>query len=562
MAQHDKWTQWSRRPVPRRRALTIGGSLVAAGAFAAACGGGDDTKTTAPSSGAAATTTGAAPAGTQAAAPAKAPTGKITVVMAGLGTQDYDPALDKNSAEVIVNAHAGEALAIMGPEKNVYIPGLATKWTTAPDGLSWIFDIRKDVKFHDLTTVTPEDIKFSIERFTDPASKPVSGARLAQLLDGIQTTGEQVTLKLKMPEANLIPMIASCQITPKAAVQKAGADFGKKPVGAGPFKFVSATKDSDVTLEVFEGHYRKVAPYKTLVLRMVPEVTTRLAALQTGEADLMLGVSGPAIPAIEGNSKLKLNQVESTSMNGIVFADLVNKDTWTGSKWADVRVRQAAAHAIDQKQLIEKIYFKKGVPVAIPWAVPGIPGIDNTLKPYEYNPQKAKELLSAAGFPNGFEIQIYTYNSGAMPGNVDCAQAIGGYLEKIGIKNTVNPMEYASFLENQRAKKWAGTGALMVVVQGGRAGESFQPSLSQKGSTPYYYDAALEELADKQAITADPKEREKINIELSRKLYEQVANVPLVSSNYMQGLGDRIKAWVPRMKGGFDLGMEYIELKA
>jgi peptide/nickel transport system substrate-binding protein len=248
-------------------------------------------------------------------------------------------------------------------------------------------------------------------------------------------------------------------------------------------------------------------------------------------------------------------------MNGIVFADLVSPDTYRGSKWADPRTRQAVAHAIDQKQLVEKIYFNKAVAVAVPWAVPGIPGIDPALKPYAYDPQKARQLLAAAGHPNGLEIEIFTYASAAMAGNPECAQAVGGYLESVGIRNKVNPIEYATFLENQRAKRWAGTGALMVVVQGGRAGESFQPSLSQKGSTPYYYDTELEALADKQLTVADPKEREKMIAELSRKLYETVANVPLVSSNYMQGLGEKIKGWVPRVRSGFDLGMEYIELK-
>lgn len=540
----------------RRRTLAVGGSAAAA-AFLAACGSdSDDSSSTSQTTSAPAGTSQAAAGGT------RPPTGKVTVVVAGLGTQDYDPAADKNSGEVIVNAHVGEALAIMGPEKNVYVPALAEKWTAAPDGLSWVFDIRKDAEFHDGSAVTPEDVKFSLERFTDPAMKPVSGARLQQLLDGITTSGNQVTLKLKRPEADVIPMLAQAQITPQAAVTKAGADFGKNPIGAGPFKFVSASKDSEVVLEAFEGHYRKTPAFKTLTLKIVPEVTTRLAALQSGEADVMLGISGPAIPAIEGNSKLKLNQVESTSMNGIVFADLVNKDTYAGSKWADVRMRQAVAHAIDQKQIVEKIYFKKAVPVAVPFAVPGIPGIDPSLKPYEYDVNKAKQLLAAAGHPNGFEIQIYTYNSAAMPGNVDVAQAVGGYLDKIGIKNTVNPIEYASFLENQRAKRWAGTGALMVVVQGGRAGESFLPSLSQAGSTPYYYDPELEALAEKQATTADTKARNEVIADLSRKLHAGMANVPLVSSNYMQGLGDRIKGWTPRIRSGFDLGMEYIELKA
>jgi peptide/nickel transport system substrate-binding protein len=557
MAGGSYWGRTATRRMGRRRVLALGGIVAAGGAIAAACGGGSSKEASGSSQ-----PTGAAGTGTQAAAGGtKAPTGKITVVLAGLGTQDYDPAHDKNSGEVLVNAHVGEALAIMGPDKNVYVPALAPKWETAPDGLSWTFTIRKDAKFHDLTPVTPEDVKYSFERFTDPASKPVSGARLSQLLDGITVNGDQVTMKLKRPESYLIAQVAQCQITPKAAVEKAGDAFGQHPIGAGPFRFVSATKDSEVVLEAFDQHYRKVPAFKTLTLKIVPEVTTRLAALQSGEADVMLGVFGPAIPSIEGSGRFKLNQVESTSMNGIVFADLVGPDTYQGSRWADVRMRQAVAHAIDLNQIVEKIYFKKAVAVAIPWAVPGIPGTDASLKPYPYDPKKAKDLMAAAGHGDGFEIQIYTYDSAAISGNVDVAQAVGGYLEKVGIKNTVNPVEYATYLANQRAKKWAGSGALMVSVQGGRGGESFQPSLSQEGSTPYAYAPELEKMANQAEAATSDKERDQITLDLSRKLYEQLPNVPLISPNYMEGLGERIKGWTPRVRAGFELGMEYIELK-
>src|SRR5690606_35529465 len=124
----------------------------------------------------------------------------------------------------------------------------------------------------------------------------------------------------------------------------------------------------------------------------------------------------------------------------------------------------------DIDTLIERIYFGRGVPMAIPAAVPGLPGVPD-LKPRSYDPAEARRLASAAGF-EGLEFPIYTYESGAQAGNPDVTQAVSTYLNAAGFKTQGSTIEYATFFDNLRGGTWAGTGALSVQVTGARASES------------------------------------------------------------------------------------------
>ncbi|MCA9824090.1 MAG: ABC transporter substrate-binding protein [Dehalococcoidia bacterium] len=552
------WTRLEKR-VSRRRVLE-GGVVAAAGAgmILVGCGDDDDDDGT-PSAGTTPPTT--APGSTT--VPAESPTavtpeGKVTIAVSGLGNQNYDPGAASGLAEELVNAEVGEALVIMGPEKNAYIGGVASEWEVpSTDGLTWVFTLRDGVQYHDDTTATTEDIGYTIERFIDPENKSVSGANLTRVLDRFDITEKQVTLHLKEP-ASFIPMLAYMQITPKAAVEAAGGSFGDHPIGAGPFKFVSARVDDRVALEAFTNHYRKVPGFKELELRLIPEVTTRLASLQAGESDIMLKPSGPAIPAIEGDSNLKLNQIESTSLNGIIFLDLGTPETAAGSPWSDPRMREAVAHAIDIDTIIEKIYFEHAVPVAVPSAVAGLPGVPDLL-PRVYDPAKAKALIDQAGHAD-LEFSIYSYTSGAQAGNTETADAVSTYLNAVGFKTQSRPVEYAAFFDSVRGNAWSGTGALSVQVLGGRAQESFLGVVDPGASQTYYYSEELA-IEAKTLFTLAGEALEEAVGELSQKLYDQIAYVPLVSQNYVQGYGKRIRGWAPRMRAGYELGMEYIELE-
>lgn len=553
--QDSYWAKQARR-VSRRKVLGGGAAtLASAGLFLAGCSSDDSSSTSTPGGG---TTTAAPSSAASASGTSSTPTGNVVVGVANLGTQNFDPAADSGTGELYVNHAVGEALAIMGPENNVYVPGLAPSWET-PDNTTWTFKLREGVKCHDGSILTPADVKFSIERFTDPANKPVSGARIAQVLDSVTATDDGVTLKLKSPIL-MIPPIAACEIYPQKAFEAANGKFGDHPIGAGPFKFVSAQKDNKATFEAFTDCYRKVPAFQNLELRMIPEITTRLASLQTGESDVMLGLSGPAIPTVEGDSKLKLNEQPSTSLDHVIFTDLLTAETSANSPWSDLRLREAVAYAIDLDAIVKKIYFGHAVPVAVPWAVPGLPGVPD-LKPRAYDPAKAKSLISQAGH-EGLKFNLYTYDSGAMGGNSDVAEAVATYLNAVGFECQPQKMEIAAFFQEYRSKSWSGSGALTVSVVAGRAAETFFDALNPDASTPYYYGPDLTQAAQDiiDNVNDEAKQKQLIG-DLSQKLYDQLVNVPLVSQNYLEGLGSRVSAWTPRNLIGYQVGMEYIELK-
>lgn len=546
------WTRTGRR-VSRRQVLRGGaGASLATALFLAGCGGDDSDGA---SNGGSTSTPGAT--GT-AAATSTSPTGTVTVAISGLGNQNYDPAKAAGLGEEFVNAHVGEALVIMGEENNTYVGGVAESWeSVSEDGLTWVFNIRDGVTAHDGSVLTAEDVEYTVERWTDPANEPVSGATMQRLLDHLEVQDKQVTFHLNEPNPFIVHL-AYMQITPRAAVEAAGSAFGNQPIGAGPFRFVSSRPDQGATLEAFEGHYRKVPAFKTLEMLLVPEVTTRLASLQAGESDVMLKPSGPAIVALEsGANNVRLHESESTSANDVCFLDLGRPESFETSPWADIRMREAVAHSIDIQTLIDRIYFGRGVPMAIAAAVPGLPGVPD-LEPRAYDPAEARRLASAAGY-EGLEFPIYTYESGAQAGSPDVAQAVSTYLNAAGFKTQASTIEYATFFDNLRGGTWAGQGALSVQVTGARASESFLGVVDPQAAYPSYYSAELaEEATDLYRVSGDRLIEG--TTALAQKFYDLAVRIPMVSANYVQGFGPRIQDWRPRMRAGYELGMEYIEL--
>lgn len=542
------WTRATQR-VSRRSVIRGGvGASIATGLFLVGCSSSDDASPTA---------TGTATTSPSGTATAAAPTGTVTVAVSGLGNQNYDPAKASGLGEEFANAHFGEALVIMGPEKNTYVGGIAESWeTTTDDGLTWAFTIREGVTAHDGSTITTDDVAYTVERWIDPANEPVSGATMQKILDHLEVTDRQVIFHLKEPYPFIVHL-AYMQITPRAAVEAAGANFGKQPISAGPFRFVSARPDQGVTLEAFEGHYRKVPGFKTLELLHIPEVTTRLASLQAGESDVMLKPSGPALLELEsGANGITMHESESTSANAIYFLDLGREESFADSVWQDVRLRQAVAHSVDIQQLIDRIYFGRGVAVGVPAAVPGLPGVPD-LAPRTFDPAEAQKLIAAAG-AEGLEFPIYTYQSGAQAGSDDVAQALATYLNAVGFKTQATLVEYATFFENIRGGAWAGEGALSLQVVGARASESFLGVVDPNGSPSYRSEELAAEAKALYTVTGDKLLQG--TTALAQKYYDLVVNVPLVSANYVQGYGPRIGSWEPRMRAGYELGMEYIEL--
>jgi peptide/nickel transport system substrate-binding protein len=201
-------------------------------------------------------------------------------------------------------------------------PSLAESWSGSEDGLSYEFVLRKDAKFHNGDPVTAEDVKFSFERY-----RGTSHDLIKNRVTEVETPDSQhVRFKLKAPWPDFLTFYATATgagcIVPKKYVGKVGDDgFKKAPVGAGPYKFVSFTPGVELVLEAFDQYWRKTPSVKRLVFKSIPEETTRLAALQRGEVDIVYSIRGELAEELQRTPGLTLKPVVPPAPFWIYFAD-------------------------------------------------------------------------------------------------------------------------------------------------------------------------------------------------------------------------------------------------
>src|SRR5437773_7231321 len=228
---------------------------------------------------------------------------------------------------------------------------LAESWTESADGLIYEFKLRQGLKFHNGDAVTAEDVKFSFERYKGAGTRELNArVRQVNIVDPLT-----VRFVLKEPWPDFMTFYGTTAtaagiVVPKKYLTQVGDDgFRKQPIGAGPYRFVSHTPGVEVVLEANPGYWRRVPTVKRLVMKSVPEGTTRGAMLKKGEADMAFLLDGPDAEAVTRDSRLALAATRHASAMWIEFADQWDPK----SPWHDRRVRLAVNHALDRKAISE-----------------------------------------------------------------------------------------------------------------------------------------------------------------------------------------------------------------
>nr|MBA2596583.1 hypothetical protein [Chloroflexia bacterium] len=272
-----------------------------------------------------------------------------------------------------------------------------------------------------------QDVKFNVDRILDPETKsrqvPVFYAKLqaATVVDD-----HTIRLTTNGPWPALVESITWMRVAPAKYFQEVGAEaFTQKPIGTGPFKFVEWVKDDHVTLEANDEYWRGAPKIKRVVYRSVTDGPARLAQLLSGEVDLIDRVAPSDAAAVKGNANLELSAIRS--MNQII----IGMNSFV-KPLDDVRVRRALNHAVNWDEIIQRVlggYAYRNASSVGALTV----GHDANLKPYPYDPEKAKSLLAEAGYPNGFETEldgpIGRYNA-----DKEIAETIAGQLARVGVK--------------------------------------------------------------------------------------------------------------------------------
>jgi peptide/nickel transport system substrate-binding protein len=345
-------------------------------------------------------------------------------------------------------------------------------------------------------------------------------------------------------------------IIPKAYTEKVGdSEFAKHPIGAGPFKWVDYQQDVFVRAEAVGDHYRQVPKVKTVEFKFAVDDATLMAMLRAGEVDVaQLPLSTYA--QLKDDRNIKILWAKFVSAPALGFADLAFPNE--PSPFHDVRVRRAVSYAINRKAICEKILHG----AAEPWGdiyAPYHVGVNQNIKPYPYDPEKAKALLKEAGYPNGFDT---TMPCGLFLGDKMEAQAIAADLARVGIRANIAEMETGTYVRALREKKLRGVGPYHNPWWGGQShpGLALQSAVSSQSFWTYVVTPEAEAAWKKLYGLTDEKEIGAQARELSRIWRESEVRYMLWTLHEPVGLSARVKSYKPIPGWKAIGGLEFLEL--
>ena len=486
------------------------------------------------------------------ASAAAAPDGQMTwAVHISLAPTWFDPAETSGIITPFMVLYALHDALVKPLPGNPMTPALAESWSMSPDGLVYEFVLRRSARFHNGEPVTAEDVKFSFERYRGAAAKPLKDSVAA-----IETPDPgRVRFRLKRPWPDFMTFYlgatGAAWIVPKKYVERVGDEgFKRAPVGAGPYKFVSFTPGVELVLEAFDQYWRKTPNVKRLILKSIPDDTTRLAALKRGEVDVAYNLRGELAQEVRRTPGLTLKPNVGQATHWVYFADQWDPK----SPWRDRRVRLAANHAIDRQAMnqADALGFAKLTGSIIPasfefyWQPPG----------YSYDRARAKQLLTEAGYPNGFDAGDYFCDAAI----VNIGEPVVNYLNAAGIRVRLRPIERAAYFKGWSEKRYRG---LIHGASGafGNAATRIEAFVVGGGTYVYGSYPDIDGLFQEQANELDAKRREATLQRIQQLMHEKVIVAPIWLNAGLSGLGPRVEESGIGLIAGFAWSGPYEDLK-
>lgn len=448
-------------------------------------------------------------------------------------TLDLHAGNDASSS--LVSGQIFETLVVQTPDMEL-VPGLATEWTLLDDGITWEFKLREGVTFHNGEPFTANDVKFSFER-------AAGFAQVAPILGDIDVSSLEVVDDYTVRVATYYPFApflrnlahGAAGIMNASAVEGAGEQVGQNPVGTGPFEFVNWRPGEEIELRRFEDYWGDKPVFESLVFRAIQENSNRLIELEMGQIDVAIGLAPTDVARVEADENLILLRQSnfSTQYIGMNTTDPI---------LSDVRVRQALNYAIDVNLILETVLEGVGG-VSVGPIGSNVWGFNPDLTGYEYNPERAHELLTEAGYPDGFPIEIWSSNSGTGPIIVEAVQSMLG---QVGVDVTVRQMEWGAYVDalNQ------GNHQMFIMGWGTITGDAdyglfalFHSSQDASAGNRFFLDVpGLDELIDEaRTLTDDDARREELYWEIQNIIVEEAPWVFLVTGETTVGTRTNIQ---------------------
>lgn len=358
----------------------------------------------------------------------------------------FDPTISTTTPSMDIQKEIYNGLVRLKPDAENYEDtegDLATSWEVSDDGLVWTFHLREGVQFHkDFGELTSEDVKFSLDRAR------AEGASWATTFKNITNVEAVDKYTVRITTSRTDPYFlfklsnggdVSSVIVSKKAVEQYGEDYPFNPIGTGPFQFSEYFPKQKVVLTRNENYFRGAPILERVEYMFIPEIQSQIAAMKAGELEVMRGEQDPRFVDDAEASGLKV-------LNGVPFA-LPLIFNMTTEPFDDIRVRQAVKHAINPQDFVdfygeEFVLPEQGTYTIFPWHMRAAQAARGQVKEYEYDPEKAKQLLTEAGYPNGLEIDLVWTNQARFRVPMEILQA---QLAEVGIKLNVNIVEHSVY---------------------------------------------------------------------------------------------------------------------
>jgi peptide/nickel transport system substrate-binding protein len=354
-------------------------------------------------------------------------------ILQGVDATTLDPHRIQAAPEANILSHIFETLVARDDDMTIQ-PRLATAWRII-DPVTWEFDLRQDVRFSDGEAMDAEAVKFSLERAIVADTADIRQLQLNRVEVVDSDTIRIITTNPNPPM--LTALLAGWIVSPRHYADLSDEQAAINPVGTGPYTLQEWRRDEAVVLSRNPDYWGGEVPYETLIWRPVPEASTRIAELEVGNAQLVVGVPPEAAARLEEMSGI---DVRSSPTGQRFYIGLRHDEE---GPLQDSRVRLALNHAVDVPLIIETILGGNGEPRA---TLLNAPHADTSLEPIAYDPERARELLTEAGYGDGFSMVLQTPN-GRYTKDLEIAQAVAAFLRDVGVNVEVVSNEWGRHVD-------------------------------------------------------------------------------------------------------------------
>ena len=466
------------------------------------------------------------------------------IIAQGTDAVTLDPHDVTDSPTATIASHIYETLFELQPDGTI-VPHLAESYDVSEDGTVWTLQIRDDVTFHDGTPLTAEVVKGSLDRFLDP-DNAFTFRFLLDRIEEVTVTGDHtVELTLSTPFAPLLSHLThnTTAIVLPAAVEEFGEDFAENPVGTGPFAFDSWQRGQRVDLMRNDAYWGEAPGVEGVRFLAVPENTTRMALVESGEAHVAVRVPPQDISRLDTLPNVTVENVSSVRTIYMYF-------NHTMEPFDDVRVRQAFNHAVNKEEIAEFVLGGAVRPSDAAIA-PGIFGY-TPVGTYEYDPERARELLAEAGFEDGLSTSLYS-PTGRYLQDIQVTEAIQSQLAEVGIDASIETLEWSAYLDLTRQPPEDNIVPIALLGWGtvtGDADYGLFPLFHSSQHVPdgsnraFYANPAVDELLSEGRTNTDPDAREQIYAEALEIIHEDAPWLFLHSETQLVAVNDDVQGLV------------------